>query len=295
MVAWYKHDIPAWMDGTEGLSDGAYRAYHVICQLIYLNEGSITLNEHGIAGRCHQSVRGFRKHLSELLEVGKLKLINGRLSNSRADKELEKVEHNRENAAKGGQNSGKVENQTTKPLKNKGVDEASLKEDASLKTREEKTRAAAAREGADQFSKIEAAVHAALPAEATWKLKRCFDYSPIVQCLAEGADLERDVVQAIREVSRRVLAEGKTVGVWSFFEQPIRDRMRARGLLRTIPQAAETDWNAWAKRFAEFGDWPKALGSAPGFAGCRCPSEVLRANGIDAATGEKIKPQGAAA
>ena len=32
----------------EALSDGAYRAYHVICQLIYLNEGPVALNEHGI-------------------------------------------------------------------------------------------------------------------------------------------------------------------------------------------------------------------------------------------------------
>ena len=51
MVAWYKHDIPDWMDGTEGLDDGPYRVHHVVCQLIYLNEGPIALNEKGIAGR----------------------------------------------------------------------------------------------------------------------------------------------------------------------------------------------------------------------------------------------------
>ena len=44
MVAFYKHDIAAWMDGTESLSDRAYRAYHVIVQMIYLNEGPIALN-----------------------------------------------------------------------------------------------------------------------------------------------------------------------------------------------------------------------------------------------------------
>ena len=56
MVAYYQHDIAAWMDGTEGLSDGEYRVYHIICQLIYLKDGPIVMHETGIAGRCHQHV-----------------------------------------------------------------------------------------------------------------------------------------------------------------------------------------------------------------------------------------------
>ena len=83
MVAWYKHDIPDWMDGTEGLDDGPYRVHHVVCQLIYLNEGPIALNEKGIAGRCNQSTRAFRAHLQVLLDQNKLTLIDGRLANSR--------------------------------------------------------------------------------------------------------------------------------------------------------------------------------------------------------------------
>lgn len=143
MVAWYKHDIPAWMDGTEALSDGAYRAYHVICQMIYLNEGPVALNEHGIAGRCRQSVRAFRRNLEELLTTKKLTLENDRLSNSRADSELGKIETNRENAGRGGEESGKsrrTPNPAAKPLKNNDTGEATLREDRSLKTREEKTR-----------------------------------------------------------------------------------------------------------------------------------------------------------
>jgi len=48
-----KHDIAAWMDGTEQLDAEPYRAYHVICQLIYLNEGPVPLQFRGpYAGRC---------------------------------------------------------------------------------------------------------------------------------------------------------------------------------------------------------------------------------------------------
>ena len=142
MVAWFKHDIPAWMDGTEALDDGPYRAYHVICQLIYLNEGPIALNEHGIAGRCKQSIRTFRASLKVLLELGKLTLSDGRLANSRAEKELENVAENRVNAAKGGQKSAKVRNAPDNPLKNNSSDQASLPDDRSLreKTRPEKKR-----------------------------------------------------------------------------------------------------------------------------------------------------------
>lgn len=108
MVAWYKHDIPAWMDGTEDLGDGPYRAYHVICQLIYLNEGPIALNEIGIAGRCKQHILAFRRNLQTLIDLKKLSLIDGRLSNDRAATELQSVANHRATSAKGGRGSAGV-------------------------------------------------------------------------------------------------------------------------------------------------------------------------------------------
>lgn len=134
MVAWYKHDIPAWMDGTENLDANAYRAYHVICQLIYLNEGPIAVNERGIAGRCNMHILAFRKTLDHLLTLGKLTLNpNGTLDQPRANLELEKIGLNRVHAGLGG-------SAPRKSLKNKGPDEASLKEKCTEKTREEETR-----------------------------------------------------------------------------------------------------------------------------------------------------------
>lgn len=147
MVGFYKHDIPAWMDGTEALSDGAYRAYHVIVQLIMLNEGPITLNERGLAGRCNQTLKLFMRHLEELTKAGKLTVEGGRIANARAARELENVMKNRENSGKGGKISGerrktqeKIENDAAKPLKDNDADEAALQGDRSLKEkrREEK-------------------------------------------------------------------------------------------------------------------------------------------------------------
>jgi hypothetical protein len=89
MVASYVHHIVAWMDGTESLPDGEYRAYHVICELIYLNNGPIVMHESGIAGRCNQHVLAFRRNLAKLVERRKLMLgADGKLSNRRAESEL---------------------------------------------------------------------------------------------------------------------------------------------------------------------------------------------------------------
>lgn len=140
MVAWYKHDIPAWTDGTASLSDGAYRAYHVICQQIYLNEGPIAFNERFLAGNCNQSVKAFRNSLKELIDTGKLTEVQGRLTNSRAVLELESVANNRKNAGEGGRNSGKVRKADKISNNINGDIEATLPEDRSLKTREEKKR-----------------------------------------------------------------------------------------------------------------------------------------------------------
>lgn len=88
MAIWYKHDIAAWMEGTEGLPDGLYRVYHVVCQLMYLNDGPIHNHEHGIAGRCNQHILKFRKNIAELVQMGKLRIEGGKLHNVRAEKEI---------------------------------------------------------------------------------------------------------------------------------------------------------------------------------------------------------------
>jgi len=96
MVSYYQHDIASWMDGTENLSDGAYRLYHVICQLIYLHEGPIVYNARGLAGRCsmrHELVT--RYYIPQLLKAGKITIENGKISNVRCRSELSKIEDRR--------------------------------------------------------------------------------------------------------------------------------------------------------------------------------------------------------
>jgi uncharacterized protein YdaU (DUF1376 family) len=142
MVTFFKHDIPDWMDGTEDLDDAEYRVYHVICQLIYLNEGPIANNEHGIAGRCKQSIRTYRRCLEKLVELGKITLESGRIGNERAFIELKIINENRFNAARGGFKSRGVKKSIRKSLETNDQATAPLSATNSLrdKTRQEETR-----------------------------------------------------------------------------------------------------------------------------------------------------------
>jgi len=208
MVGFYKHDIPAWMDGTEALSDGAYRTYHVIVQLIMLNEGPIALNERGIAGRCNQAIKSFRVHLDVLLKAGKLILSDGRLSNPRAEIELRAVMKNRENAGKGGSSPKKSAQNSAeqtvsgaspadepsidpdKSLKNNEAGEASLGKISSLKEKRREDSPIVPK-GTDRFEEFRAAYPSrnvrfqATPARKRW-----------LEALKRGADPEQIIAGA---------------------------------------------------------------------------------------------------
>ena len=103
MVAFYKHDIISWQEGTASLSDGAYRLYHVIVEQIMLNEGPIRLHPRMLAGLCNSRPETItRYHLPELLRLGKVTLDGDMLWNERCRRELDTIASNRKNAAKGG-------------------------------------------------------------------------------------------------------------------------------------------------------------------------------------------------
>lgn len=127
MVNWYKRDIPAWMDDSESLDAEPYRTYDVICLLIYLNEGPIALNEHGIAGRCKQHILKFRACLKVLLDLGKLRLIDGKLTNDLASTQLQSLANHRATSSQGGRGRAEVgprlvNGQFSKPLENNDTD-----------------------------------------------------------------------------------------------------------------------------------------------------------------------------
>lgn len=96
MAVFYKHHIMDWRGGTSGLSDRAYRVYHVIIEEIMLNDGPVPLHERSLAGKSNRSTRDFRAALAELVEAGKIVLKDGFLHNPRAEAELDAIQKSRE-------------------------------------------------------------------------------------------------------------------------------------------------------------------------------------------------------
>ena len=129
-MRFFKHDIAAWMGGTEGLGHAEYRVYHMVLNLIYLHEEPIVLNTRGLAGICNMSPQEFGPALKHLIAKGKLKEVEGRLVNGRAQVELRSVLAKRQLASRGGVASGQVRRRsskkTDKPLKTNEPDERSL-------------------------------------------------------------------------------------------------------------------------------------------------------------------------
>jgi len=133
MVDWYKHDIPDWMDATEDLDAECYRAFHVIVQLIMVNEKPIRNNERGISGRCRQSLRTYRRVIKELVEKKLIAVESGRIQNLRASIELKKIDESRLRSGRGGK-------ARAKSLKDNDAAQVPLQKNHAEKTREEKKR-----------------------------------------------------------------------------------------------------------------------------------------------------------
>jgi len=63
-------------------------AYSLVLDLIYARDGKLMDDPHGIAGALGMSVRKWNMLKAKLIEMGKLCVKDGMISNSRADKEL---------------------------------------------------------------------------------------------------------------------------------------------------------------------------------------------------------------
>jgi hypothetical protein len=134
MVTFFKRYIAEHMNNTESLSDGAYRVHDVTEELIMLNEGPITDNERGIAGRCNMRPDRYRAYRDELVQAGKIRIADGKISIDRCIVALAKIEDNRRNAGDGGKQSGKTRRKLSNETQNdevsmtsrSGLDEVSM-------------------------------------------------------------------------------------------------------------------------------------------------------------------------
>lgn len=121
----------------------------------------------------------------------------------------------------------------------------------------------------------------------------------ITVCNIDGADAEtikREVGGFIATHQERSTFSRDWDATWSMWWKRWRDHRDAQAAKKAPKPRVEVsnappDWNAHAIRWANGMGWPRGVGGEPGSARCRCPPEVLTANGIDPATGLKLVPE----
>ena len=101
----YKFDffIKEWLDGTRCLSNAAKGVYINILSAMYGHGGPIPYDERYLCRLTDcATARSFRPLLSELIDNGKLKIINGHLVNDRVQKEIPRIKAKIDRSREGG-------------------------------------------------------------------------------------------------------------------------------------------------------------------------------------------------
>lgn len=127
-LPWYRRFPDNFIAGTVGLSLEEKGAYSLVLDLIYVRGGPVPDEARYIAGVCNCSVRKWNAIRQRLIDLGKITLIEGYLTNHRAEEEIAiagKISREAiENGSKGGNKSAEIR---SKVKKNNALAQASLK------------------------------------------------------------------------------------------------------------------------------------------------------------------------
>lgn len=148
-LPWYRRFPDNFIAGTVGLTLEEKGAYSLILDLMYVRGGPVPDEPRYIAGVCNCSVRKWNAIRQRLLDLGKVTVVDGNLTNHRAEEEIEiagKISREAsENGAKGGIKSAEIR---ANVKKNKAIAQASLKLTTSTAIKKERASATGPADGA---------------------------------------------------------------------------------------------------------------------------------------------------
>jgi uncharacterized protein YdaU (DUF1376 family) len=125
---WYRRFPDNFLGGINGMTLEEKGAYSVVIDMIYQRGGPIADEPRYIAGICNCSVRKWNAIRLRLIKLGKLEMVNGCLTNPRAEIELQiaakAAQERAENGAKGGDKSAQMKAEANK---NNDLGQAELK------------------------------------------------------------------------------------------------------------------------------------------------------------------------
>lgn len=132
-LPYYKAYPRDFIEGTIGMGFELKGAYRLLLDLIYMHGGTLQDDARYIAGTLGCSVRAWNGYRAQLLDVGKIAIENGIISNFRANLEMDKLkmmqEKQRENGSKPKKNN-EITQATAEPRLNHTEPEPDIKREA---------------------------------------------------------------------------------------------------------------------------------------------------------------------
>ena len=180
-----------------------------------------SVNARQLAGLAGCSVDDVISMLAELEDAGVFsREDDGTIFSRRMRRDDEKSERDKANGRKGGNPSLKTENDGVNPL-HKGGDKAQKPE-----ARDQKNCTAGAQADAPtraDLDKLEDALRDAAGTALNAASPGLLTLAPVLNLIRAGADLEQDILPAVRQVAARPSLRRGSVRSWEFFTEPIRE------------------------------------------------------------------------
>jgi len=296
-VPYFKCYPSDFLSGVVGLDAQEIGVYTVVLMMIYDRGGPVACDYKRLGLRCGLRPTSVQKVVERLIEYGKLHLDpHGRLTNSRAEKEVKSreklAENSRKNGTRGGRKPAQRLNEINGARNPAGFIQATH---AEPDTRNQKPEARSLRYGREATGlgpghagglsdlDLQAKLLAQLPPGIDWPLRNANDLTPIRECLERGADLEKHVLPVVREEAARTHAAGRALRSWKVFQPHILSKLNDPVVLpqAAAPAAQELPDHIWRGFVADWmrsRHWPPCIQSKsqpPDSPRTRVPAHIL--------------------
>jgi uncharacterized protein YdaU (DUF1376 family) len=292
---WYKRYGADFVHGTLGLTLEEKGAYSIVLDLIYDRGGPIPDDPQYIAGICGCSVRRWNAIRNHLVELNKLIVTDGGLTNERAEKELENSRSIAEKREIIGRKGGDKKRENRHALNNSNElplaePERTPKQNTPYARASQKleARSQSPESSVPSLRSGTAAPTPSIP-EATDPEKALNDRGKEVLGKQSGGMI-RNLLKAKGGDIALARAAIETASTKSNPREYIGGVIRANDAVSSTagprPPSDEEVWTNWLNWYAKRGTWPAVWGDPPGDPHCRVPKDFI--DEFNAANGTSI-------
>jgi uncharacterized protein YdaU (DUF1376 family) len=270
-----------FMHGVRGLSAQEVGVYTMMLCRIYEENGPVEFHVLRLATYCGMRESTFKKTVDTLVNLGKLDIADGKISNRRAESEISSRSDKLKLNSKAGKASAEKREQKQRS-KSTGVQQAfnhtDTDTDTDTDTEATLSSVAAPRGENSDLDLLQRKLVEAV-GEGNIQSHAALVVGPMVELITGGVSLELDILPCLRSRSSSLK---RPAGSWNYFVPGIRDAYERRiGAAQNLPKQKPLDETGerWTRRLKFARDrklWSTAeLGPMPGTPGCRVPMGLL--------------------